>query len=43
MAGVTSARDLGGLLKQSLTVRDAINRGEIPGQTMYMSGPFIQK
>ena len=43
MAGVTSARDLGGLLKESLTVRDAINRGEILGPTMYMSGPFIQK
>jgi imidazolonepropionase-like amidohydrolase len=43
MAGVTSARDLGGPLKESLAVRDAINRGEIPGPTMYMSGPFIQK
>ncbi len=42
MAGVTSARDLGGPLKESLAVRDAINRGEIPGPTMYMSGPFIQ-
>lgn len=43
MAGVTSARDLGGPLKESLDVRDRINRGEIPGPTMYMSGPFIQK
>ncbi len=43
MAGVTSARDLGGPLEASLAVRDAINRGEIPGPTMYMSGPFIQK
>ena len=43
MAGVTSARDLGGPLKESLAVRDAINRGDIPGPTMYMSGPFIQK
>ncbi len=42
MAGITSARDLGGPLKESLAVRDAINRGEIPGPTMYMSGPFIQ-
>lgn len=42
MAGVTSARDLGGPLKESLAVRDAINNGEIPGPTMYMSGPFIQ-
>jgi len=43
MAGVTSARDLGAPLEESLAVRDAINRGDIPGPTMYMSGPFIQK
>jgi len=42
MAGITSARDLGAPLKESLAVRDAINNGEIPGPTMYMSGPFIQ-
>ncbi len=42
MAGVTSARDLGGPLEPSLYVRDAINRGELDGPTMYMSGPFIQ-
>lgn len=42
MAGVTSARDLGGPLAPSLQVRDRINKGEIPGPTMYMSGPFIQ-
>ena len=42
MAGITSARDLGAPLKESIAVRDAINRGDIPGPTMYMSGPFIQ-
>lgn len=42
LAGVTSARDLGAPLKESIAVRDAINRGDIPGPTMYMSGPFIQ-
>lgn len=42
MAGVTSARDLGGPLDASISVRDRINKGEIPGPTMYMSGPFIQ-
>jgi imidazolonepropionase-like amidohydrolase len=42
MAGVTSARDLGGPLEESIAVRDAINRGEIPGATLYVSGPFIQ-
>lgn len=43
MAGVTSARDLGGPLKESIRVRDRINAREIPGPTMYVSGPFIQK
>ena len=43
MAGVTSARDLGAPLEASINVRDAINNGKIPGPTMYMSGPFIQK
>jgi len=42
MAGVTSARDLGGPLEASIRVRDRINRGEIPGATIYVSGPFIQ-
>jgi len=42
MAGVTSARDLGAPLDDILAVRDAINRGEIPGPTMYVAGPFIQ-
>lgn len=42
MAGITSARDLGAPLEASINVRDKINRGEIPGPTMYMSGPFIQ-
>ena len=42
MAGVTSARDLGGPLEASLRVRDRVNRGEIPGPTLYVSGPFIQ-
>ncbi len=43
MAGVTSARDLGAPLEASINVRDRINRGEIPGPTIYVSGPFIQK
>ena len=43
LAGVTSARDLGGPLEESIAVRDAINNGEIPGATLYVSGPFIQK
>jgi imidazolonepropionase-like amidohydrolase len=42
LAGITSARDLGAPLDASISVRDRINKGEIPGPTMYMSGPFIQ-
>lgn len=43
LAGVTSARDLGGPLEASINVRDRINSGKIPGPTLYVSGPFIQK
>lgn len=42
LAGITSARDLGAPLKPILAVRDRIKRGEIPGPTLYVSGPFIQ-
>lgn len=42
LAGVTSARDLGAPLEASINVRDAINRGVLPGPTLYVSGPFIQ-
>ena len=42
MAGITSARDLGGPLKESISLRDRINHGEIPGPTLYVAGPFIQ-
>ena len=42
MAGVTSARDLGAPLEASINVRERIARGEIPGPTLYVSGPFIQ-
>lgn len=42
MAGITSARDLGAPLEASITVRDRINHGEIPGPTLYVAGPFIQ-
>ena len=42
LAGVTSARDLGAPLEDILAVRDAIRRGEMPGPTLYVSGPFLQ-
>jgi len=40
MAGITSARDLGGPLQASIAVRERIKKGEIPGPTLYVSGPF---
>jgi imidazolonepropionase-like amidohydrolase len=42
MAGVTSARDLGASLDEITLVKDRINKGEIPGPTLYISGPFLQ-
>ncbi len=41
-AGVTSARDLGAPLDDSIAIREAIASGEIEGPTLYVSGPFIQ-
>jgi imidazolonepropionase-like amidohydrolase len=43
MAGVTSAIDLASPLKESIRVRDRINKGEIPGPRMWMSGPWITR
>ncbi len=42
MAGVTSARDLGAPLEESIYVKNAIASGELPGPTLYVSGPFLQ-
>jgi imidazolonepropionase-like amidohydrolase len=41
MAGITAAIDLGGSMKESLSVRDRVARGEIPGPRLQMSGPPI--
>jgi imidazolonepropionase-like amidohydrolase len=41
MSGITAAIDLGGPMQESLSVRDRIARGEIPGPRMEMSGPAI--
>jgi imidazolonepropionase-like amidohydrolase len=43
LAGVTSARDLGGPLQASIRTRETINAGKIPGPNLYVSGPFLQK
>lgn len=42
LAGVTSARDLGAPLDDSIAIREAIDAGRIPGPNLYVSGPFIQ-
>jgi imidazolonepropionase-like amidohydrolase len=42
LAGVTSARDLGAPLEESIAIRESIRKGEIPGPTLYVSGPFLQ-
>jgi imidazolonepropionase-like amidohydrolase len=43
MSGVTSVVDLGGPLKESLSVRDRVNRGDIPGSRLWVSGPWIPR
>ena len=40
--GVTTVRDLGAPLEDILDVRRRIERGEIPGPRLFVSGPFIQ-
>ena len=42
LAGITSARDLGAPLKESVDIKTKIENGEIPGPRLYVSGPFIQ-
>jgi imidazolonepropionase-like amidohydrolase len=41
-AGVTTVRDLGAPLEDILTVKKRIEKGEIPGPRLFVSGPFIQ-
>lgn len=43
LAGVTSARDLGAPLEDSLVIKSAIKKNEIIGPNLYISGPFLQK
>ena len=42
LAGITTARDLGAPLRDSIEVKQRINAGEIPGPRLFVSGPFIQ-
>lgn len=43
MSGVTTVRDLGAPLEDSIVVKKRIERGGIPGPRLYVSGPFIQR
>jgi imidazolonepropionase-like amidohydrolase len=43
MSGVTTARELGAPLEDILHVKRRIEKGEIPGPRLFVSGPFIQK
>jgi len=42
-SGVTTARDLGAPLEDSLAIKGRIERGEIAGPRLFVSGPFIQR
>lgn len=42
LAGVTSARDLGAPLEDSISVKRRIENGDIPGPRLFVSGPFLQ-
>ena len=42
-AGVTSARDLGGPLEESIWIKREIEEGRLPGPRLFVSGPFLQK
>ncbi|RUO77535.1 amidohydrolase family protein [Idiomarina seosinensis] len=42
LAGVTSVRDLGAPLDDTVAIKDKLAAGEIPGPNLYTSGPFLQ-
>lgn len=42
LAGITSTRDLGAPLKESVALKQAIEEGALPGPNVYISGPFLQ-
>ncbi|MGF1605261.1 MAG: amidohydrolase family protein [Rhodothalassiaceae bacterium] len=42
LAGVTSARDMGAPLQASLSVKQRIEDGQIPGPRLFITGPFLQ-
>lgn len=42
LAGVTSTRDLGASLEDSVAIKEAVGSGAVPGPNLYLSGPFLQ-
>ncbi|OYZ14366.1 MAG: hypothetical protein B7Y35_11455 [Sphingomonadales bacterium 28-64-96] len=43
MSGVTSAIDLGGNATESISLRNRINMGEVPGPRLQVSGPLVTR
>ena len=43
MSGVTSSIDVGGPAKESIDLRDRINKGEVAGTRLIVSGPMIAR
>ena len=43
LTGITSARDLGAPLDASIQVKQGIEKGDIAGPRLFVSGPFIQQ
>lgn len=43
MSGVTSAIDLGGTARDSIDLRNRINKGDIPGPRLQVAGPLITR
>ena len=43
MAGVTTEIDLGAPLKESFSIRERINKGEVVGPRVFVSGPWIAR
>ncbi len=43
MSGITSAIDLGGNPVESVSLRNRINKGEVPGPRLQVSGPLVTR
>ncbi len=43
MHGVTTVRDVAGPLEESLSLREAIKKGDVAGPRLFVTGPFIAR